>query len=151
MVLDRTYYMPFYVRKSNTFDRIAIVSGSTWAGSGVVRLGIYNNDNGFPSTVKLDAGTVAPAATNTTYTITISETLEIGWYWLACNSQTAGTNNAFYGSNLSGYIAPDLGVSSMINNATQGYTQNVNVSSGFATAVSPSSVLQIPLVGLRST
>ncbi len=150
-VVDRTYYMPFYVRQNNTFDRIGFVSGSTFSGTGVVRLGIYNDTDGFPSTVVLDAGTVSVTALNTTYTITISKTLPVGWYWLAFNSQTVGSVNSFYGTNLAGYFIADLGMTAMINNATQGYTQNVNVSSGFATAGSLTSVLQNPVVNLRST
>ena len=90
-VVNQTVYAPFIVNKTNTFDRIAIETLSTYVGTGAVRLGIYNNDNttGKPSTVVLDAGTVATTAASTIYQITISQSLSAGNYWLAFNMQTA--------------------------------------------------------------
>jgi hypothetical protein len=90
-VVNQTVYAPFIVNKTNTFDRIAIETLSSYVGTGAVRLGIYNNDNttGKPSTVVLDAGTVATTAASTIYQITISQSLSAGNYWLAFNMQTA--------------------------------------------------------------
>jgi hypothetical protein len=86
------------VPASTTFDRIGAISASTFSGTATVRLGIYNDSNGEPTTVDLDAGTVSFTAANQAQQITISETLGQGWYWLAFNMQTAGTTNAFTGN-----------------------------------------------------
>jgi hypothetical protein len=93
-----TYYHPFFVPSATTFDRIGSISAATFSGTAVVRLGIYNDSNGAPSTVELDAGTVSFTGASQGQQITINETLAQGWYWLAFNMQTAGTTNAFLGN-----------------------------------------------------
>jgi len=87
-------YLPFLVERTTTFDRIACRTGSTVTGTSTVRLGIYNNSNKKPTTVLLDAGTVAATATSTIYSITINQTLNPGWYWLAhVVNSTTGTSS----------------------------------------------------------
>jgi hypothetical protein len=99
---DRVGFLPLFVPTTTTFDRMAIRTGGTFSGSGVVRLGIYSDSNGVPGSLVLDAGTVATSAASTTYEITISQTVAPGLYWLAFCSQTnAATNN--YVSFLGGY------------------------------------------------
>lgn len=95
--VNRIYYTPIWIPKTLTFDRITIRTGSTFSGSGVARLGIYNNDPALttPTTVVLDAGTVAPTAANSTYEITINQSLNAGMYWMAFVSQTNATTNNF--------------------------------------------------------
>jgi hypothetical protein len=91
--LARTYYLPVYLPNC-TLDRIEIRTGNAYTGNHTVRLGIYNNTNGRPGTVLLDAGTVSATANNTNYSITINQVITEGWYWLASNCQTqvsAGT------------------------------------------------------------
>lgn len=148
--VNTTYYLPFYVFENKIFDRIQIRSGSTFAGSGVVRLGIYNNSSGSPSTVLLDAGTVAPTAATTNYTITISQSLSVGWYWLAFNTQTAGTINTFFGATSSSWIASNLGTIDSSNNYYAGFTETVTVTSGFTTSGTLSGFNTPPRVLLRS-
>lgn len=89
------YYIPFFVDQTTTFDRIACRTGGSFSGSGVVRLGIYNDTQGLPSTLVLDAGTVATTVTNSPHEITINQTLSAGIYWLVFVSQTAATTNNF--------------------------------------------------------
>jgi hypothetical protein len=89
-------YLPFLVERTTTFDRIACRTGGTVTGTSTVRLGIYNNSNKKPTTVLLDAGTVAATATSTIYSITINQTLNPGWYWLAhVVNSTTGTHTFF--------------------------------------------------------
>ena len=86
--LAQTCFTPIYV-PACTVDRIAITTQTVAAlANKTCRLGIYNNTNGAPSTVLLDAGTVSATASNTVYEITISQALTAGWYWLAANMQT---------------------------------------------------------------
>lgn len=92
---NRTYYLPFYVSTTTTFDRIGFKTG-TYTSSGNVRLGIYNNSSSNkPDTVLLDAGTVNVTAATTVYDITINQSLSAGVYWLAINKQNTNTFQIF--------------------------------------------------------
>lgn len=74
-------YQPFYVSGNRTFTKIGCTT-TTVTTSGVVRLGIYANDNGVPGSLLLDAGTINYSANNTSYTITISKSFANQWIWL---------------------------------------------------------------------
>mgnify|MGYP000553028085 CR=1 FL=1 len=90
---NRLYMYPFWVHTTTTFDRIAINHAATSAGaSSVCRLGIYNDSSGVPGTLLLDAGTVDLSTATAFKTITISQQLTPGLYWLAAVPQiTSGT------------------------------------------------------------
>jgi hypothetical protein len=136
---ERTHYTPIFVPVTTTYDRIAITTASTFVGTSTVRLGIYNNLDGEPSTVVLDAGTVSPTAASTNYQITISQSLSAGFYWLAfCQQGTAPTTGNYQGATSVG-----ANLNSIINGqnsspqggAFMSYTQN-SVTGAFATATS---------------
>lgn len=82
------------------------VAGTTGS---VIRLGIYNNNGGIPGTLVVDAGTVSGTTTGAK-SITISETLAAGQYWIAIASQGAPTTHptvrASFG--FTGYIPQPL-------------------------------------------
>lgn len=78
---NQLYVTPFLVTRTTTFDRILIET--TTPATGNVRMGIYNNSAGRPSSLLLDAGAIA-IATNSVLQITISQSLTPGLYWLAC-------------------------------------------------------------------
>jgi hypothetical protein len=146
-----TIYQPFYVSADNTFDRIGCSSGNTFSGTAVTRVGIYNNTNGLPSTVALDAGTISLTNSNIQYVITISTALTKGLYWLAINSQTAASTNTYYSMSSSNHSPYNFGYTSIGGNAVLAYTETVSVSGGFATAGTLTvRDTAIPLVGLRS-
>jgi hypothetical protein len=150
--INTTNYTLIWIPTTKTFDRIAIASGATFAGTGSVRLGIYNNNSSTfqPTTVVLDAGTIAPIAASTLYTITISQSLTAGWYWLASNSISVGTTNTFYGGNTTGSTPAYLG-SAGANSVISGFTESVNATSGFATAGTlTASTGSLVIVSLRS-
>jgi hypothetical protein len=98
--LNRTQFFPIYIPQPLTVDRIGIsvVLGSSQTDT--ARLGIYNDTDGVPSTVLLDAGTVSVSGTNDTLAqveITISQALGVGWYWLAANVQSStGIGHSYY-------------------------------------------------------
>ena len=80
--LNRTYLWPLFIQESITIDRIGVEAAGANA-STTWRIGIYNSDsNGVPSTVLLDAGTVDTSTTGLK-TITISQTLSAGLYFIA--------------------------------------------------------------------
>jgi len=153
--VNQTVYVPLAINKTNTFDRIAIETGSTYSGTGSVRLGIYNNDSttGKPSTVLLDAGTVATTAASTIYQITISQSLSVGNYWVAFNMQTAAATPAFRGV-LYNSAASDLGYSvstTGVITGNAGMWLQASVTGAFATAGTLTSDVFGSTATLRST
>lgn len=150
MVVNTTYYTPFYLPESTTFDRI-LIRAQTFTGTAAVRLGIYNSSGGKPTTVVLDAGTVSVTAGSTAYTITISQTLSAGWYWLASNMQTAGSTNGFTGS--TSYIGFGIGqypANGGINFTSYNWTQ-ASVTGAFATAGTLAESNGSPIAALRKS
>lgn len=137
-IVSVTVYIPFLLNQTRTFDRIALQTSSTYVGTGAVRLGIYNNDSttGKPSTVVLDAGTVATTAASTVSQITISQSLTAGAYWLAFNMQTAAATPFYQGTAASSTSPLLVGYSP----STVGFTSNAGgwtetgVTGAFATA-----------------
>jgi hypothetical protein len=139
-------YLPFLVERTTTFDRIACRTGSTVTGTSTVRLGIYNNSNKKPTTVLLDAGTVAANATSTIFSITINQTLNPGWYWLAhVVNSTTGTYSFIQ-------VADALPFGQMPLSATFGFQPNytqTGVTGAFATASPTATGNNRILVALR--
>lgn len=136
-VVNETTYVPFLVSRTQTFDRISTGTGATYAGTGTVRMGIYNNDSttGKPSTVVLDAGTVATTALSTKYEITISQSLAPGAYWLAWNMQSAPTTARYNGIFVTTTSAIGLVSSTSGGTAvTAGVWTQSGVTGAFATA-----------------
>jgi hypothetical protein len=151
----RTYFTPIYIAATTTLDRIAIRTHSNFSGSGLFRLGIFNNDsNSKPSTVLLDAGTVTPTAASTTYTITINQQLDKGFYWLAMNTITAAATNNIVSTGNASSINPLLGTFSADPAFTNGIIQGWQISShdasaAFTTASSLITTTAVPYVYIR--
>lgn len=91
MVLNRLYLVPFRVGLAFTADRIGCDIATVGSAGAVVRLGIWQADstNQLPSTLVLDAGTVQADTGTGSRTITISQALSIGIYWLGIVMQVA--------------------------------------------------------------
>jgi hypothetical protein len=138
--VNTTNYLPIFFPTTTTVDRIGCLTASNFSGTASVRLGIYNDNNGRPENLLLDAGTVAPIAANTGYQITISQALSAGVWWLAFNTITAASTNTFYGTSASATAnSPTLvgiGTTALTTGASvvHGFQQSVNVTAGFANA-----------------
>ena len=150
-IVNRTYYSPIYISESALFDEI-VIRTQTFTGTATCRIGVYNNSGGKPSTVLFDAGTVSATAATTVYSITISQTLNPGWYWLASNCQTVAATNGWMGS--SSFVG--IGMQRFPNNGALGFIstnfyESVTVTGGFATAASLNETNTIPLVFLRKS
>ena len=142
------------VSETKTFDRIAIATVASYVGTGSVRLGIYNNDSttGKPTTVVLDAGTVATTAASTVYQITISQSLTAGTYWLAFNMQTAAATPTYNGlfptvASSYGYVISTTGSPT----SDAGVWTQASVTGAFATAGTLASAANGTVPTLRST
>ena len=80
---NRLFAMPIYISTALTATTLS-VNTVTLTTAGTARLGIYNSGtNGVPSSLLVDAGTISYTASATTYSVTISTPLSVGWYWLA--------------------------------------------------------------------
>jgi hypothetical protein len=145
-----THYTPLIIPATQTADRIATRTNTGFVGSGSVRLAIYNHDytTGKPSTVLLDAGTVSVTAASTIYNITINQNIPAGLYWLAHNSISVATTNQFSGISITGSPNTTYFSTDFATNYT-GWTQSVNVTSGFATASSLTAATQPIITYLR--
>jgi hypothetical protein len=81
---------PVLVPSTLTFTGISIYVDVAAGAGGVLRLGIYDSDSrGRPANLVLDAGTVSSTTTGIK-TITISQSLNAGKYFLTAVGQTAG-------------------------------------------------------------
>ena len=153
VINQRSYYMPIYVESTTTFDRLALSTASAFVGTATIRMGIYNDSSGVPSTLVLDAGTVSATAASTNYEITISQSLSSGYYWLAFAQQgTAPTTPSYTGAAASGtqYYNPYvIGQTSPTAASNFGYFQNT-VTGAFANAGTLALAQSIPYVWIRS-
>ena len=139
-------YLPFLVERTTTFDRIACRTSTTITGTSTVRLGIYNNSNKQPTTVLLDAGTVSVNATSTIFSITINQTLNPGWYWLAhVVNSTTGTHSFLQVADAIPFGQTALSATFTLQPA---YTQT-GVTGAFATASPTATTNNRILVALR--
>ena len=139
-------YLPFLVERTTTFDRIACRTSTTITGTSTVRLGIYNNSNKQPTTVLLDAGTVSVNATSTIFSITINQTLNPGWYWLAhVVNSTTGTHSFLQVADAIHFGQTALSATFTLQPA---YTQT-GVTGAFATASPTATTNNRILVALR--
>ncbi len=88
------YAVPHIVARTKTYDRIAAVVTSAGAAGKLVRLGIYL-DGGLMTpagaALVLDAGTIPADGATGFKTITISQQLAIGCYWLVAVSDGTPT------------------------------------------------------------
>jgi hypothetical protein len=96
VLLNSLYLVPFYISSETAFDRISVRPFSGHSGTTTVRLGIYTNLSGYPSVLVNDFGTVNVNATFTTFSITIDQSLQEGWYWLAFVAQSASGTPSFF-------------------------------------------------------
>lgn len=82
-----TQYHPIWIGRTVTVDRIAVrsIATATVVGTADGRLGIFEDSNGAPGALKIDAGgfTYTSATGTANHIITISQSLTAGWYWLA--------------------------------------------------------------------
>lgn len=136
------YYQPFYLPKM-TIDRIAIEI--TTGAAGLARLGLYNNANGGPTSLILDAGTVDTTNIAVVEATISALTLPDDWVWAAVVFNATPVVRA--GSADNSWI---LGAT----NTTQGRS---SLSTGFAfaalpnPATAPASYIVGPAVFLRKS
>lgn len=124
LTLSRLHLVPLVVPVSATFDRITVFL-STVAGAGAVaRLGAYlSGSDGLPSTLIVDAGTVAiDAGAGAAKEVTTTLAVTTGVVWLAMAQQVAAAGTIL-GPTPINSIIPGIGISS-IDSAGYGYYQD---------------------------
>ena len=153
MTASRIYFAPFVVKNARTMTSIAVsIPNAGGVASSTARLGIYNEDvvNGGPSTVELDAGTVATATAGLA-AIGISHTLAPGTYYFAIWCSAAITLRASASAATPANAGINLGsaspttLTSLIFNSTYG--------GSFASMVGNTMTVEanaaVPLAGVR--
>ena len=89
LTLNRVYYVPLLLWNDITIDRLGVSVSTAGSAGAVLRLGIYNSDTeGVPSTLVVDAGTVASTSV-AAVEATLSQALSAGLYWVAVVAQVA--------------------------------------------------------------
>ncbi len=151
MAADIAYFTPFQVGETHTFDRIAAQVTATGTAT-LVRLAIYNVTNGQPSTLVLDAGTVSVAGTGLK-TITISQALAPGIYWMAVVADGSVTINGASCAQVHPYFTGTTDFATIDTALTATLTFGAFPATAFAGgmgAASYGSGAQNPTIGLRA-
>lgn len=79
---NQLYAIPVFVPETVTITKVALFV-TTGAASSNVRLGLYNCAAGVPTSLVIDGGTASTAGSSTTPSVTISQSLSPGWYFIA--------------------------------------------------------------------
>jgi hypothetical protein len=121
---SRLQFMPLFLPVGITIDRIGAECTGAVASS-VFRLGIYNADsNGVPSTLVLDAGTIDTASTGAK-SITISQSLSAGLYYLCGVNQNGAANTTMRAyQNITGNYSPVAQTSMLTTSHATGFNQD---------------------------
>jgi hypothetical protein len=139
------YAIPLPIYETVTLTRLMFVVNATAAAGAVGRMGIYSSDsNSKPSTLLLDAGT-ASATTIGTKTITISQTLQPGLYWIAMVAQGQAMTTVQATNNQSSPFVPSSITSSTSGFGFTSYTHSA-VSGVLPSTFSIASVANPPVV-----
>ena len=150
----RTHYNLIWVPRSMSFDRIGFTQNTAGLTHNV-RIGLYNSDSttGLPSTVKFDAGEITLNGAGT-YTATISETIDAGFYWGALYTGSTGINTTrFVGSYYLGYLRGKISSSDSAPTIFP-YSQSIPTDSATAFSNNPTITgenMQAIVVFLRKT
>lgn len=141
-------YAPIIVPVPRIIDQIGLeftVAGTT---NSVTRLGIYNDLNGLPGSLILDAGTVPSSCTAAVQTISISQALGPGVYWVACVGQGSpgtqptvrrlGSDNAVVGLS-----TPSVGTGFVNGYNQTGVTSNLPSSASITSASGGASLVML--------
>jgi hypothetical protein len=148
LTVNRIYYVPIFLSGA-TYTKLGIEV--TTLASGNARLGIYANNAGVPDTQIVDAGTVSTGTTGEK-SITISEVLTAGWYWLALICDAAAIVRGDNGASAGGISRVNLGITNLSDNDPVYYYEsgsggNLPASAGSLTAQSGATVA--PRIGVQ--
>lgn len=127
---------PLEVPETYPFDQIGVEVTVIGNAGSQIRLGVYYDDgNGAPSALLLDAGTVPGDGSTGVKSINIGVTLMRGRWWLAAVSQNSATTQptlrAINSPN------PTVGASSPSQAASVAYAHNIGVSGALPSTFTP--------------
>lgn len=119
-VLNDMLLQPLFVAKDLSVKTIAVGLKSNYAAGAVARLGIYSDDGAGSLSLLVDAGTVAMnTGAPSLRSITITETLTPGWWWLAVVQQVSITSGLI--NTYARFTESPIGMSDPLNNPSVGY------------------------------
>lgn len=144
LTANRLYAFPLIIGENINIDRIGISVQATSSGStSAARLGLYNsNSNHLPSTLIADFGTITTSATTNLTSISISQNLTPGLYFIGLVSNSTDTLRGIPTTALDGIVGygsnPTLGMAGYIYQAYNYAALPANFTgSTYAVAVAP--------------
>lgn len=134
------YYFPLVILNSPTISAVSVNIATGGSAGALLRVGVFNDTGGVPSTVLADGGTVAATGTGTT-TKSFTQALTPGRYWIGVVEQGAPATNITIGTVAAGAqqivttVPPDTLAHALALNTYCGYTQT-GVTGALGTAAS---------------
>jgi hypothetical protein len=96
--INTLYLFPFYVGVKTTFKNIGVTASVTAGGN--IRIGVYSDSNGTPSSKMYDSGNIAITTTASAAVwspaTTPSIVLDAGWYWVGAASYLPSISSAAF-------------------------------------------------------
>ncbi len=137
------YSVPFVAPMSHTYSNIAVRVAAAGASGTLIRLGIYNDGGDLPTTLVLDAGTVAGDSTGLK-SIVINRALVGGIYWLCLVSNRTPSINFV---NAAGMIIGTPDLNSLYSYYTKPFAFGA-LPSNFPSPPNPVGGNTLPLLGM---
>lgn len=107
--------IPYLVTKTTNFKAVGFWTSATGGAGSVTRVGVWNDNNGVPGTLKADWGTIDTVTATGSHQVTFASTQFVaGPYWLALIPQVATSQPTFYGC---AFDAGTSGVDYSVSNA----------------------------------
>ncbi len=145
------YAMPMVIYATVTIDRIAIVGDG--AGSATMKMAIYNSANGVPTTLVAASNvTQVDSATGQEFTFASNPTLQPGCYFIAVIANASFTVRYINSTTdrLLGELVGGNATAAGLGTSFNGFTGTDTYAGAWASPfVSPTGVINIPLMGIR--
>jgi len=110
-IANRMWFHPFVINKPITIKSLSMsLSGSP--NSGTMRIGIYSDVSGTPTTLILDAGTIATTSNGVKTISSLNTTLNPGVYWMM-TWQASGS-----GGSVTAYLSSTFSPPNIVGSAT---------------------------------
>lgn len=121
VTVDTIYAFPIFAPRRKVVLRLIAQVGTAGAGGSLLRMGLYEDDNGQPGRLMVDGGTVAVDSTGQKV-LAVSKVLGRAWYWLVLVSSGAPLLTGYSVSSYCGIGYMDDGSYTRISHLTRAFT-----------------------------
>lgn len=123
------YLYPIYIPNPCTLTQMSVMVNGFIAGA-QIELGLYDNNNGAPGSLVVDAGTVSAASNGQKNATGIGQALTPGWYWIACWLSAALTTTGMGANALSAVVNQGYGAITSGSTPINHYEKSLTFSAG---------------------